>query len=108
MIRTWCFHCYGLGSIPGQETKIPQTMLHGLMNEINEIKKKNHCPAMQLNTIYVSNRMKHLSIDLERSRTVGKKRYKLWLKTMERYCSQFWMLQVPKSRCWQGPAPSET
>ena len=32
---------------------------------------------MQLNTMYVSNRMAHLFIDLERSRTVGKKRFKL-------------------------------
>ena len=22
VVRTWCFHCHGLGSIPGQETKI--------------------------------------------------------------------------------------
>ena len=41
MIRTWCFHCCGLGSIPGLETEIPQTMLHGLMHEINEIKSKS-------------------------------------------------------------------
>ena len=23
MVRTWCFHCCGPGSIPGQGTKIP-------------------------------------------------------------------------------------
>ena len=31
------FTAEGPGSLAGQETKIPQTMLHGLMNEINEI-----------------------------------------------------------------------
>ena len=64
---------------------------------------------MQLNTMYLSNRMKHLSIDLERSRTVGKKRHKpCGLKQWKCIVSQFWMLLSPKSRCWQGPAPSET
>ena len=24
VVRTWRFHCYGPGLIPGQETKIPQ------------------------------------------------------------------------------------
>ena len=24
VVRTWCFHCQGLGSIPGWGTKIPQ------------------------------------------------------------------------------------
>ena len=26
VVRTWHFHCQGLGSIPGQGTKIPQAM----------------------------------------------------------------------------------
>ena len=29
VVRTWCFHCYGPGLIPGQETKIPQAAWHG-------------------------------------------------------------------------------
>ena len=24
VVRTWCFHCQGPGSIPGQENKVPQ------------------------------------------------------------------------------------
>ena len=28
VVRTWCFHCPGPGSIPGQETKIPQAEWH--------------------------------------------------------------------------------
>ena len=24
VMRIWCFHCWGLGSIPGQGTEIPQ------------------------------------------------------------------------------------
>ena len=26
MVRTWCFHCCGLGSIPGRGTKILQAV----------------------------------------------------------------------------------
>ena len=29
VVRTCCFHCGGLGSIPGQGTKIPQATRHG-------------------------------------------------------------------------------
>ena len=28
VVRTWCFHCRGPGSIPGQGTKIPQAAWH--------------------------------------------------------------------------------
>ena len=28
MVRTRCFHCCGLGSVPGQGTEIPQAMGH--------------------------------------------------------------------------------
>ena len=41
VVRTWCFHCWGPGSIPGQGTKILQAMWHG------QKKKKSldaHCP----------------------------------------------------------------
>ena len=29
IVRTWCFHCYGLDSIPSQGTKILQAMRCG-------------------------------------------------------------------------------
>ena len=29
MVRTPCFHCCGLGSIPGLGTEIPQAVWHG-------------------------------------------------------------------------------
>ena len=29
MVRTWRFHCRGVGSIPGRGTKIPQVAWHG-------------------------------------------------------------------------------
>ena len=29
VVRTWSFHCQGLGSVPGQGTKILQAMWHG-------------------------------------------------------------------------------
>ena len=30
VVRTWHFHCWGLGSIPGWATKIPQVAWHSL------------------------------------------------------------------------------
>ena len=41
MVRTWCFLCHGPGSIPGQETKIPQAVLHGQKIKIKKRLKKN-------------------------------------------------------------------
>ena len=29
VVRTWCFHCCGLGSMPGQGTEILQATWHG-------------------------------------------------------------------------------
>ena len=29
VVKTWCFHCQGLGSIPGQGTKTLQAMQYG-------------------------------------------------------------------------------
>ena len=36
VVRTWNFHCRGLGSIPAWGTKIPQAMGYGLNKEINK------------------------------------------------------------------------
>ena len=33
VVRTWCFHCQGPGSIPGQGIKILQDMQHGQKNQ---------------------------------------------------------------------------
>ena len=38
--RTWCFHFWGLGSMLGQETKIPQAMQCGQTKTKNNNKKK--------------------------------------------------------------------
>ena len=40
MVRTRCFHCWGLGSIPGQGTKIPQAVWHGKKERKKERKKE--------------------------------------------------------------------
>ena len=29
VVRIWCFHYHGQGSVPGQETEIPQASKHG-------------------------------------------------------------------------------
>ena len=39
VVRTWCCHCRGLGSIPGGETKIPQAAWHSQEKK----KKKKPC-----------------------------------------------------------------
>ena len=38
VVRTRCFHCHGLGSIPGRGTKIPQAAQH---NQKKKKKKKD-------------------------------------------------------------------
>ena len=39
VVRTH-FHCWGLGSIPGQGTKIPQAAQHGLRKKKEEERKR--------------------------------------------------------------------
>ena len=41
VVRTLQFHCHGLGSIPGQETKIPQDSQYRQKKDENKIKYKN-------------------------------------------------------------------
>jgi len=41
VVRTH-FHCWGLGSIPGQGTKIPQAAQHGLKKKKRRRKKKKN------------------------------------------------------------------
>ena len=40
MVRTWRFHCCGLGSVPGQGTKIPQATQHGQKKRKKSTEKK--------------------------------------------------------------------
>ena len=40
MVRTGYFHCRGLGSIPGQKTKILQTMWHGQKSFLKNTEKQ--------------------------------------------------------------------
>ena len=41
MIRTWCFHCQGSGSVPGWGTKIPQASWpNKIKGPRNAIKRK--------------------------------------------------------------------
>ena len=37
VVRTWCFHCWGPGLIPGQWTKIPQAMQESKKNKNKKI-----------------------------------------------------------------------
>ena len=37
VVRTQCFHCCGLGSIPGRGTKIPQDVWHGQKIIVTEL-----------------------------------------------------------------------
>ena len=46
VVRTWCFHCCGPGSIPGRGTKIPQATQCG-----QKKKKKDH--AKDNNSLYL-------------------------------------------------------
>ena len=41
VVRTPCFHCGGVGSIPGQGTKIPQAVQCGQKTKTN--KQKTQC-----------------------------------------------------------------
>ena len=42
MVRTWWFHCQGLGSIPNWGTKIPQAAWHSQKNKNKKDFKKNY------------------------------------------------------------------
>ena len=46
VVRTQCFHCWGLGSIPGWQTKIPQAML------CREKKKKKRSLKEKINLFF--------------------------------------------------------
>ena len=39
MVRTWCFHCRGPGSIPGQGTKILQACLELVKSSGTELRE---------------------------------------------------------------------
>ena len=41
VVRTWCFHCWGLDSAPGPETGIPQAIWDGQNNILEKIPKSH-------------------------------------------------------------------
>ena len=51
VVRTPCFHCWGLGSIPGERTKILQAAWHGQKggNKIQKLYRSNNQFLQKLN-----------------------------------------------------------
>ena len=45
-VRIRCFHCCGLGSVPGQETEIPQATRHGFPSEKTKKLRTGRCGAL--------------------------------------------------------------
>ena len=65
-VRTWCFHCHGPGSIPGQGTKIPEAVWYGQKKFKNQNKrnKKPLCPSHELY------KNKHFHVDKCRAKSL--------------------------------------
>ena len=51
MVRTQQFHCWGLGSIPGQGTKIPKAIQHG---QKEKEKEKMDQEWLRIDNIYIN------------------------------------------------------
>ena len=66
VVKTWCLHCWGPGSVPGQGTKIPQVCplqkkLHLIVEKLKNTEKvKSTVPLSRDNFYYV---LKHFLLD---------------------------------------------
>ena len=58
VVRTWRFHCWGLGSVPGQGTKIPQAAQRGQ-------KKKKNSNEYEILLIYLHTPESYLILSLD-------------------------------------------